>query len=705
MKLTSKIILVTIFLFVKSNLLFSKVINSDEAQKAGEVFLNWRYSEIKNDEIAKIKLYKTISEKNIAVIYIYNAEPEGFIIISADDKVVPILAYSTDKTFDDLNTPFAMKEWLEWTKQQIINTRQENLNSTQEIKKSWESLLSGNINYLSTNKGEKSVEPLITSTWDQGSYYNELCPPDNFGPGGHVWAGCVATSMSQIMHYYKHPLQGYGSSSYTHSTYGYQYADYGNTTYEWTAMPNIINSSNLHIASLMYHCGVSVEMNYSTSGSGASLSNAAYAFRNYFRYSNTVKHYEKYNYFYSWENLLKSNLDAGNPVLYAGFEPDDGSGHAFIIDGYDATNYFHFNWGWSGTHNGYFYLDNLNPGSHDFTAWQQAVVNIYPFSGYPSLCSGTQSFSYTSGLFDDGSGPVDKYAENSDCYWLINPDNVDKINLKFLYFNTEQNNDKVIIYDGSDINATVLATFSGNTLPSAVSSTGGAMLVRFITDNSVNYKGWLAEYTSEKKAPCDGTVELTEPFGVFSDGSLDNDYDNNLNCKWHIKPPNAASITLSFTDFSTEPIYDYVRIVDPTQSPALTLKTHSGFSVPPDFTYSGSELLVLFKTGPSTTYKGWNAEYFSSQTNINNYSNNDINISVYPNPASNYIYLVYNSKSDNELQINITDISGRRIKQINYSVICGINKILLSTEDLNSGIYLINVNNKDFSVIRKLIIQ
>ena len=699
-------IIICFFIFGFLNCLFSESISKTEAEKVAFNFIKWQYYRNKKSLPEGIYMQQVIEDKSAACIYIFGVKPEGFIIISGDDAVEPVLAYSITGSSKKEDLPLAFKDWIHWCKNQIEYVRQYNISASYEIKFAWESLMSNNLNNYLFNQKDKSVQPLLTCKWDQGQYYNELCPADLSGPGGHVWAGCTATAMAQVMQYYKHPLHGYSSHSYYDFNYGYQFADFANTTYEWVPMINSVNSSNLAVATLMYHCGVAVEMNYSPSGSSASLDNAAYALRNYFRYSNTVKYYEKDSYPYSWENMLTSNLDAGKPVIYAGFDPDQGSGHAFVVDGYDITNYYHFNWGWSGYYNGYFYLDNLNPGTYDFTAGQRAVVNIAPAGSYPSYCNGTQSYTYPSGLFEDGSGPINNYSANADCLWLINPNNVDKITLKFIKFNTENLNDKLIVYDGADVNAPVLATLSGNSLPSDISSSSGALLVRFITNSTVNDKGWLIEYTSKKSACCSGTVVLDQPLGTFSDGSGSDMYDNNLNCKWHIAPPGTGSITIHFTEFEVEPNYDYVRIVDPTQSPALTLKTYSGFSIPADFTYSGPELLVLFKTGPSVTYQGWTAEYYTSPSAIQDYNRTDNFISLYPNPATDFVYIDFYCNETNEnINIFIYDETGRLINENHFVSYGNLNKFKLPVTNLKKGVYFVNIVSNYNSCLNKLIIK
>jgi hypothetical protein len=176
------------------------------------------------------------------------------------------------------------------------------------------------------------------------------------------------------MKYWAHPAQGEGSHSYTHPDYGYQYANFGATTYNWASMPN--SSGESDIAELLYHLGVSVEMDYSPDGSGAYTSDCVYALENYFDYNTAASYIQKSYYSnITWENMMRGQLDDGQPMTYRG---SGTGGHAFVLDGYQGSNYFHFNWGWSGYYNGYFYLNDLTPGSYSFTSSQAAIINVYP---------------------------------------------------------------------------------------------------------------------------------------------------------------------------------------------------------------------------------------------------------------------------------------------------------------------------------------
>ncbi len=256
---------------------------------------------------------------------------------------------------------------------QILYVRENTLPADELIESTWNSLLVSD----PVSKDFDNVDPLLSTLWDQGTYYNQLCPADPGGPGGHVWAGCVATAMAQVMKFHDHPLQGSGSHSYNCPGYGTQSANFGTTTYQWTSMPNQVNSNNTAVATLLYHLGVSVDMQYSPNGSGAFSSDARNALVEYFGYSPNAQLLPKSSFpIETFIYKLKNELNLSRPVYDSG--SGSGGGHAFVCDGYQGNDFFHFNWGWSGYANGYFYLNNLNPGGFQFNQGQSALFYLYP---------------------------------------------------------------------------------------------------------------------------------------------------------------------------------------------------------------------------------------------------------------------------------------------------------------------------------------
>jgi len=266
-----------------------------------------------------------------------------------------------------------------------------------QIRDAWD-----NLALIANNSNQKKagVNPLISSKWDQGQFYNTLCPMDN-SLNQRTVTGCVATAMAMVLKYWNYPAKGTGFHSYNHPQYGTLSANFASTTYNWTSMPNYVTSSNNAVATLMYHCGVSVDMNYgvsSTGGSGAYVISSQspithcteYALKTYFGYKNTLQGLERKNYTDAqWLNLLKTELDAQRPIIYAGF--GGGGGHCFLVDGYDNSNKLHINWGWSGSYDGYFNLNAFSPdglgtggGTGEYTSGHQAVIGIQPNAVNPS---------------------------------------------------------------------------------------------------------------------------------------------------------------------------------------------------------------------------------------------------------------------------------------------------------------------------------
>jgi len=278
----------------------------------------------------------------------------------------------------------------------------------------------------------------LTTKWDQGWPYNKFCPEDEQGPGGHALVGCVATAMAQIMKYHTYPEHGMGSHSYYHPDYGMISANFGETTYDWENMPDILTTASQTeidaVALLSFHCGVSVDMNYGPEGSGAQSYAVKTSLINYFGYSPGAQYVAKSSYSDSaWVNLLKYDLDNHRPIYYAGRIAPNGEGHAFVCDGYKLGNYFHFNWGWEGYSDGYYYLNNLNPGGYNFTYSQKAIVHIKPAYINANFAAdhivGVEPFVVQFTDFSDGNpttwrwdfnndGQIDSYEQNPECTYL-----------------------------------------------------------------------------------------------------------------------------------------------------------------------------------------------------------------------------------------------------------------------------------------------
>ncbi len=346
---------------------------------------------------------------NVAAQYGYseffifnNTAGKGYVIMAADDCVTPILGYSYENNFDDGELPPNFKAWLDGYAEQIRAAVAIKAQATAEIRSDWECLRQSKPLPI---KSENAVSPLVQTKWNQAPYYNAQCPYDD-NANVRTVTGCVATAMAQIMKYWSYPMHGLGNHSYvpsSHPEYGTLYVDFSAVNYQWSNMPNSVTSDNSAVATLMYHCGVSVDMMYGIPtapdygsaayiidyGSGRAC--AEIAFKTYFDYKSTLHGVKKNDYSDSqWIALLKTELDNARPMLYGGFSSS--GGHAFVCDGYDNNNYFHFNWGWGGTYNDYFYINSLNPSSYNYSQNQQAIIGIEPNQSGGGGGGGTTGF-------------------------------------------------------------------------------------------------------------------------------------------------------------------------------------------------------------------------------------------------------------------------------------------------------------------------
>lgn len=319
----------------------------------------------------------TAADDAMTFFYVFaDGDDNGYLIVSADDIAAPILGYADNGTFDADNIPANMKAFLDEYKREMA----------------WASTKGASAYAVAPTATRAAIAPLVTTKWNQTDPFDLLCPEDAYGKTA---TGCVATAMAQIMKYHEHPVRGTGSSTYE---WGGEYlsADYGSTTYDWDNMLDVYTDDATEeqrnaVATLMYHCGVSVEMSYGSpaiGGSGAFSTDAAAALVNYFGYDKSVIYHHRNNFSYSqWEEMVYNHLSTMGPVYFDGQSSD--GGHAFVCDGY-KEGYFHINWGWGGMSDGYFRLSALDPAAQGtggsasldgFNYDQAGLFNLFPDKG------------------------------------------------------------------------------------------------------------------------------------------------------------------------------------------------------------------------------------------------------------------------------------------------------------------------------------
>ena len=400
-----KFSILTLTVLISLSLLAKKV-DIENAKNIAKNFYSLQYLEIKGEPVSNLIINSTymITKSEDTLIYVFNFS-DGFVIVSADDVVPPILGFSLKGNYQEGDQPPGFIELFEHYKNQISWAKNNILEKSEKISKKWESLETLNTRDI----GECEIWPkvfivdqLLTTTWDQTCYYNDKCPEDNRAPLGccnHVFNGCVAVAMSQVMKYWNYPEHGSGSHGYfdgasNPDAYGWQHANFGLTYYEWDEMPDVLtgmqqppdrSTSNEidAVSTLIYHCGVSVDMDYGYNGSGALTSATPNALINYFTYASSANYKIKSSYTNSeWETILRSDLKYHQPIIYRG-QGEDG-GHSFVLDGYSKLQtkcctysaLFLINWGWGGSYNGYYHIYDLTPDTLSFNDMQAAVVNI-----------------------------------------------------------------------------------------------------------------------------------------------------------------------------------------------------------------------------------------------------------------------------------------------------------------------------------------
>ena len=397
-----RLLLLLVAVFILSLPAWSSPVESVEAKNLAQTFYRLKFPGQAQP------VFEEISHSvGVEHFYIFNnVNGPGFVLVSGDDCAIPILGYSSTRNCIGGEMVDNVRSWLGYYDGTIGAAIQNGEVATPEIADQWDVLRAG---FLPEPQSTTAVSPLLSTTWNQTEPYNNLCP----GTGNtKSIVGCVATAMAQLMKYHNWPATGTGSYSYycMNGTYDYGIlsANFGTTTYEWNNMLNDYSNNSgtaaqkNAVATLMYHCGVSVNMSYSPEWSGAFLTdieiaNSAYpnyptaedALKNYFNYSPSLSGLAKANYTSAqWTAMLKSELDNAHPVLYDGTDQSGQGGHCFVCDGYDNSNYFHFNWGWSGWYDGYFAHSNLTPGpggagagNSDYSYNQTAIFGAVPNNG------------------------------------------------------------------------------------------------------------------------------------------------------------------------------------------------------------------------------------------------------------------------------------------------------------------------------------
>lgn len=706
-----------IMLLICATFIFSaygKKVSLENAKQIAKNHYSERENMQKNYDNIKLSLAYNPEIQSEYAFYVFDvADNKGYIIVSADDAITPILAFSTSGKFDINNIAVQQKLLYDYYSAAISYVQKNEVVSNDNVAPRWEKLR----NYFPINESKETTysSPVLLGdiSWNQMEPYNAMCPIKN---EERTPVGCVATAMGMVMKYWNWPSQGVGS--YTHTSYwngGFPNItiNFANQTYDWGAIPDVGTQENDELAKLLYHLGVSLRMQWDNEGSGSTTS-CSLPLTQYFKYSAQSRDRASLSDAV-WISLLKTEIDANRPIIYDGFANVGGSysGHAWVCDGYQERtegDFFHMNWGW-GPYGGnnFCALDNLissaTTGGEElnFTYYNSIVIGIKPNTEFTYGCTNLVTHGFE-GSFDDGSVGED-YKNNLDCSYLIQPDCGKNINIKFSKFDLAAG-DEIRIY--SDINATnLVATYSNSSsLPyNGTEVPTGTALIKFITDGQNQADGWKATYSV---TTCGGDpIYFTENSGLIEDGSGECPYNNSLNCRWIIAPSDCNRISFSFNNFNFyTSSSDRLRIYKSTETTESSnlLYTFRN-SNPPDGTYTveTDTLLVWFQSGASSSAEGFDMQYNAFTSDVSSYLTNN-NIIAFPNPSScEDLQFQFTNVCENNVTVSLINILGEQIatKKINIQDNSLLKLSEITTQQLNNGIFYLRINTKKQNTIVK----
>lgn len=325
------------------------------------------------------------SDGQPAVYLFGGADESGYLVVSADDCVAPLLGYSDgNEVVGQGELPPQLLWWLGQYADEIGAARS-----------------GATVNFLHSAQvasSRKAIAPMLTTTWDQDAPFNNDCPAISGSQvqNGKAPTGCVATAMAQIMKYFNWPDRGSGTGNAS-TVSGTQLTMNLAVEFDWSNMldsyaGNYTATQASAVAQLMKACGYAVGMNYGPAASGATTESLVEAMVENFGYDEGIRLYSR-NFYgrEEWESMIYDNLANVGPVYYGG-SSNLGGGHAFVCDGYSTDGYYHFNWGWSGMYNGYFLLTALNPDGMGiggsvggFNIGQDVILGIRKPTGEPAV--------------------------------------------------------------------------------------------------------------------------------------------------------------------------------------------------------------------------------------------------------------------------------------------------------------------------------
>ncbi|MBQ6157171.1 MAG: C10 family peptidase [Bacteroidales bacterium] len=622
----------------------------------------------------------------------------GFLLLSAEDAVMPVLAYDFTNDIDLSNLAPGVEFLLSQYQNEIAVARSENLAQSERVAEAWRELRHPSRSVTT----EVVVAPLITARWNQNKYYNYYSPQDENAPGGYdgkVPNGCVAVAMSQIIYYYRYPESGTGShTNYTYD-YGSFYVNFAQQHYNYEAMDDQLSSYNNEVAKLIFHCATSVDMGYGADGSGAYSHDVPAALSTYFRYNTDSQYRHKNSYSDSaWHVMLKTDLDAKRPIYYSGYS--ESGGHAFVCDGYNSDDYFHFNFGWGGSGNGYYVTqsnDSVNNAVNGYEHGQNAIFNLHPlYNNYPRYCE-DKTITSTNGTLEDGSGNLD-YQNNTYCTYVITGQLQYAVDITLKKLSSQENHDYLRFWNGHPSQDSLLAELSGSVSNFSHQFSTDSLYITFETDDSVTAEGWHLSYHSLREGIGCGVYNTHDHTGVIYDNSGDDyNYRDNMTCRWMIRLSNVPFITFTFEELDISP-EDHLEFYDMATYPYELLGSFTGNENPGTVTYYASKIQVAFNSDNYLNAAGFKVLWSASDVGIEDFVTE---MSVLPNPASDILHITLSEPLDHSV-VTLYNMVGQAVFAQEYD---NADHIEIPVNQLTNGIYVLSMESGGRTLHQKIVIR
>lgn len=386
-------------------LLFSLNLNAKEVDSLSinNVALN-AFSEASgisksNLEISDHIVYKQDGVKLLSVI---NFKESGFIMLSNHDAVEPVLGYGLKSGFKKDDVPPGLDFLMSKYMRQILKIKMDDLKPTESIFDKWDTYKSAG--FTPALKSYTLGDVLLETEWGQGDGFNDECPDDPLEPNRACLVGCGGVALAQVLHYWGCRVFPDHYVSYTPDSFQNSISiNFYDQSYDWEAMDH--DSPDADNKELLFHCAAALESDFRADATGSNPYTFAFALRNYFGFnSNTL--IERKDYQATWTTLIRNELDAERPICYTGsnYTATDTTAHAWVIDGYRTSDSkYHCNWGWAGSQDNWFTIDDLTPDIYDYNNEETMTTGIYPklesctepSDGDSPICSSNVDFTVT----------------------------------------------------------------------------------------------------------------------------------------------------------------------------------------------------------------------------------------------------------------------------------------------------------------------